>query len=98
MIWLVEEHQTYNPITLKGPAFLKFYVILLLGFYLSIFILKFLKESISNSTIYFAVFIMILGIVKLMRGLMLGKPVGYLVMILFMEAIILLFIKLNSRK
>lgn len=33
MIWLEVECRTLNPLSLKGPDFLKFYVILLLGFY-----------------------------------------------------------------
>ncbi|PTT37413.1 hypothetical protein DBR28_09855 [Chryseobacterium sp. HMWF028] len=80
--WLVAAHQTFNPIILKGPDFLKFYLILILGFYVSIFILNSLKETISGTTLYFAGLIFLLGIIKLIRGVMLGKPIGFLIMIL----------------
>ena len=92
IIWLITECQTYNPIFLKGPQFLKFYLILLAAFYISVFILKFLKESVSKMTLYFAIMIFIVGIVKLIRGLMLGKPIRFLVMILIAEiAVMLIF-------
>jgi len=97
MIWLVAEHQTYNPISLKGPEFLKFYLILLLGFYASIFSLKFFEETVSKTTFYFMISIFILGIVKLIRGLILGKPIGFLIMILVFEmVIIVLFLSINE--
>ncbi|WP_162087810.1 hypothetical protein [Chryseobacterium aquaeductus] len=93
MIWLVTEHKTYQPLFLKGPDFLKFYIILLSGIYLSIFMLKFFKESISKTTFYFLISIFILGLIKLIRGLYLGKPVGYLVMILVIEIAVIIIIK-----
>ncbi|PWW28569.1 hypothetical protein [Chryseobacterium sp. AG844] len=89
-IWLMTVHQTFNPVILKGPDFLKFYVILVLGFYASFFMLNSLKETISGTTIYFAGFIFLLGIIKLIRGFLLGKPVGFLVMILIAECIVTL--------
>ncbi|AZA52743.1 hypothetical protein [Chryseobacterium sp. G0201] len=94
LIWLVKEHQTYNPITLKGPDFLKFYFILLLGFYVSVIILTFFKETISKITIYFMIFIMVLGIVKLIRGMILVKPFGYLLVIMFFEVAVLIYFML----
>lgn len=87
-IWLVIEYNTINPITLKGPEFLKFYLILILGFYLSVFIVKLLGDKISQRTFYFLMGIGALGIIKLIRGIMLGKPVGFLTMILIAELII----------
>lgn len=94
LIWLVKEHHTYNPITLKGPDFLKFYFILLLGFYVSVIILTFFKETISKITIYFMIFITVLGIVKLIRGIILVKPVGYLLAIMFFEVAVLIYFML----
>ncbi|GAA4164367.1 hypothetical protein GCM10022217_34880 [Chryseobacterium ginsenosidimutans] len=96
LVWLVINTDTFNPIFLKGPDFLKFYLILLLGFYSSVFVLKSFKESISKTTFYFMISIFILGIVKLIRGIFLGKPVRFLIMILILELIVLLFI--NSIK
>ena len=92
VIWLINSHQTFNPIALKGPDFLKFYLMLLIGLYLSILIGKFLKLSHSKTIFYFLIAILLLGITKLFRGLYLGKPVGYLVMILIMELIVIVFI------
>ncbi|WP_228464598.1 hypothetical protein [Chryseobacterium antibioticum] len=91
MIWLVLTHETYNPISLKGPEFLKFYVMLLLGFYLSAIILKSLKEGPSKITFYFMMFILMIGIVKLIKGLMIGKPVGYLIVLLIIQGIVILY-------
>ncbi|SDI66664.1 DUF2207 domain-containing protein [Chryseobacterium jejuense] len=87
-IWLIAEYQTLNPITLKGPDFLKFYLILVLGFYGSIFIVKSVGGRVSPTTFYFLMGIGCLGIVKLIRGIMLGKPIGFLAMILIAELII----------
>lgn len=87
-IWLVTECQTFNPITLKGPDFLKFYLILILGLYLSIFIVKLIGEKISQTTFYFLMGIGVLGIIKLIRGIMLGKPIGFLTMILIAELVV----------
>ncbi len=89
--WLAAIHQTFNPVILKGPDFLRFYLILILGFYVSIFILNTLKETVSKTTFYFAGLIFLLGSVKLTRGIMLGKPVGFLVMILIAECIVAVF-------
>jgi len=88
--WLMTENQTFNPIILKGPDFLKFYLILIFGFYVSIFLLNSLKETISKTILYFAGFIFLLGIIKLIRGIMLGKPIGFLIMILIVEVIVIL--------
>jgi len=89
-LWLMAVPCTFNPLILKGPDFLKFYLLLVLGFYASLFILKSLKEAISGTTHYFAGFIFLLGIIKLIRGVMLGKPVGFLVMILIAEGVVTL--------
>lgn len=98
LVWLVINTDTINPISLKGPDFLKFYLILLFGFYSSVFVLKLFKESISKTTFYFTISIFILGIVKLIRGLFLGKPVGFLILILILEFTVILFINLNYLK
>lgn len=98
MVWLISYNDTYNPIALKGPDFLKFYMILLTGFYLSILILKYLNKAVSKTTFYFMISIFILGIVKLVRGIFLGKPVGFLILILILEFIVILFINLNNLK
>lgn len=89
-MWLMAVHQTFNPVILKGPDFLRFYLILILGFYASLFMLNSLKETISGTAFYFAGFIFLLGIIKLIRGIILGKPVGFLVMILIAECIVTL--------
>ncbi|MBL1221625.1 hypothetical protein JET18_12305 [Chryseobacterium sp. L7] len=91
IIWLILTQQTCNPISIKGPEFLKFYLILVLGFYASVMILKSFKENSSKIILYFMILILLLGIVKLIKGLIIGKPVGYLVMILMVEGIILLW-------
>lgn len=91
-IWLIAECQTFNPITLKGPDFLKFYLILVLGFYLSVFMLKSFGETISQTTFYFLILIGVLGIIKLIRGIMLGKPIGFLIMILILELMVILLV------
>lgn len=93
--WLVAVYQTSNPVVLKGPDFLKFYLILIIGFYISIFILNSLKETISRITFYFAGLIFLLGIIKLIRGVILGKPIGFLIMILIVEVIVILTFMLN---
>ncbi|AZB00810.1 hypothetical protein EG359_14840 [Chryseobacterium joostei] len=93
-IWLIKTCQTLNPFTLKGAGFLKFYLLLLLGFYFSIFILKLLKETISKTTLYFMLLIFVWGVIKLIRGILLGKPVGFLVMILIVECVVMLLFML----
>lgn len=79
---------TLNPIVLRGPDFLKFYFSLVIGFYLSVFCLKFFKEKLSEITLYFMIFIFLLGIIKLFRGLSLDRPVGILFSILIAEVIV----------
>jgi len=91
MIWLILTQQTCNPISIKGPEFLKFYLILVIGFYTSVMILKSFEENSSKTMFYFMILIFLLGIVKLIKGLIIGKPVGYLVMILIVEGIIILY-------
>lgn len=98
LIWLILNKNTFNPISLKGPDFLKFYLILLLGFYASVFLLKSLKEMVSKTTFYFMISILVLGIVKLIRGIFLGKPIGFLIMILILEVIVMLFLNLSELK
>ncbi|MNG80228.1 hypothetical protein D3C87_548120 [compost metagenome] len=85
MIWLVINHQTYNPFSLKGPEFLKFYLILLSGFYLSVFSLNYLRQTISKTTFYFMMVILVSGMIKITIGLFLGKPVGYLIILLIIQ-------------
>ncbi|MFC5875084.1 hypothetical protein SAMN05443633_11698 [Chryseobacterium arachidis] len=92
LIWLIEINHTLDPISLKGPHFLKFYLILVFGLYASIFTLKLFKERVSKTTFYFMISIFLLGVVKLFRGIFLGKPVGFLMIILILELIVILFI------
>jgi hypothetical protein len=87
-MWLIVNKDTFNPVSLKGPDFLTFYLILLLGFYTSVFLLKLAKETFSKTTFYFIILIFALGIVKLIRGIFLGKPIGFLIMILIIEVIV----------
>lgn len=89
LIWLVIYQQTWNPFSLKGPQFLKFYLILLIGFYTSVLSLKFLQKSISKTVRYFMLMILLLGIIKLLKGLYLGKPIGYLTILLMIEVLII---------
>lgn len=92
--WLVTEKETYNPISLKGPDFLKFYLILLLCFYTSVFVLNFLKERVTKVTILFIILIFLLGMMKLIKGMILDKPVGYLLLILFFEGVFYIYFML----
>lgn len=64
---------------------------------MSIYTLKFFKASISRITFYFMISIFLLGIVKLIRGISLGKPVGFLIMILIFEIIVFMFLNLNHK-
>lgn len=91
--WLILVNRTFNPLFLKGPDFLKFYLILIFGFYASVLVLKFFKETISGTTYCFMALIFLTGIVKMIRGILLGKPVGFLILILVLEFIVLLAIK-----
>lgn len=79
---------TLNPIILRGPEFLQFYFTLTIGFYLSVFCLRFFRENLSKISFYFMIFIFLLGVVKLFRGLSLDRPVGILFSILVAEIII----------
>jgi len=95
-IWLIATHNTFNPIGLKGPYFLIFYILLIFGFYASVFVLKRFGEKASKTTFYWMISIFALGIVKLIRGIMLGKSVGFLLMLLAMESIVLLIFTLSQ--
>lgn len=97
-VWLIMNQDTFNPVFLKGPDFLKFYLILLFGFYSSVFVLKSFNENLSKTTFYFMISIFILGIVKLVRGIFLGKPVGFLILILIFELVVILFVNSNKAK
>ncbi|AZA78623.1 hypothetical protein EG347_14445 [Chryseobacterium sp. G0186] len=89
IIWLAACCQTLNPIELRGPGFLKFYLILVTGFYISVFCLRFFGEALSKLSFYFMFLIFILGIVKLIRGVSLDRPVGILFCILVAEIIMI---------
>ncbi|WET48055.1 hypothetical protein PYS58_15925 [Chryseobacterium indologenes] len=97
-IWLIMKCHTLNPVTLKGPEFLKFYLILIVGFYISIFLLKLFRETVSNNTFYILILIGGLGIIKLIRGVILGKPIGVLAMILVLELIVMFFLAKSKFK
>ena len=94
MIWLSVFNHTFDPVSLKGHYFLKFYLLLVLGFYISVFALKFFGETVSKTTYCFLISVFLLGIVKLARGIFLGKPIGYLMIILILEIIVFMFIRL----
>ncbi|MGK6343409.1 hypothetical protein ACMGDK_14315 [Chryseobacterium sp. DT-3] len=81
-------YHTLNPIVLRGPEFLKFYFTLTIGFYLSVVSLKFFRERPSKISFYFMIFIFLLGVIKLFRGLSLDRPVGILFSILMAEIIV----------
>lgn len=101
LIWLYTEEHTLNPVIVKGPDFLKFYLILILGTCLAAFFLKRSGETTPKTSVYVLFLILILGIVKLVRGISLGKPVGFLVMILIVECIVMAVIMsyhINHRK
>lgn len=80
----------FNPISLKGPDFLKFYILLLFGFYLTVFAGRYKNLTV---TFYFSISIFLLGICKLCRGVFLSKPVGFLVILLILQFIVILFFK-----
>nr|WP_315033427.1 hypothetical protein [uncultured Chryseobacterium sp.] len=88
LMWLVTKYHTWNPVSLKGPDFLKFYLILILGFYTSVLVMKSLSETISTTTFYFLILIFALGGIKFIRGIILAKPIGFLVMILIIEGVV----------
>jgi len=88
--WLLIVNHTSNPFVLKGPDFLKFYLILIFLFYTSVFILN---RNISQTTFYSSGLIILLGIIKLFIGMILGKPVGFLIIILILELIVLMIIR-----
>ncbi|WP_336731344.1 hypothetical protein [Chryseobacterium sp. VD8] len=94
LIWLIAINHTLDPISLRGSYFLKFYLILVFGVYASVFTLKFFEETISKTTFYFLISIFLLGVVKLVKGIFLGKPIGYLLMILILEIIVSVFLNL----
>ncbi|PIF43790.1 hypothetical protein CLU96_0706 [Chryseobacterium sp. 52] len=79
---------TLNPIIVRGPEFLKFYFSLTIGFYLSVWSLKFFGENLSKISFYFMLIIFILGAVKLLKGISLDRPVGILFSILVAEVIV----------
>jgi len=91
--WIIFQNNTCNPIALQGTDFLKFYLILLTGFSLTVFLGKFLKINNRKQIVYFLTAIFVLGIIKLIRGIYLGKPVGYLTVILIIQITAILFIK-----
>lgn len=95
LIWLLFTGNTMNPFILKGPDFLRFYLILLFGFYASVFALKIGKEPFLEAARCGMILIFVLGVIKLLRGVLLGKPVGFLLLILIMESIVFLFITSN---
>ncbi|KMQ66589.1 hypothetical protein ACM46_03440 [Chryseobacterium angstadtii] len=97
-VGLVVFCDTFNPIILRGPEFLKFYFTLTIGFYLSILCLRFFRENLSNISFYFMILIFLLGVVKLFRGLSLDRPVGILFSMLVAQIIVnMIFISIESK-
>ncbi|WP_312902034.1 hypothetical protein [Chryseobacterium taichungense] len=92
-IWLLSVNHTINPFSLKGPDFLRFYLILIFMFYSLILIFKYFKHKISETVLYGLVSIILVGIIKLFIGIILGKPVGFLIIILILELIVLMIIR-----
>lgn len=94
-VWLALNHQGLNPFLLKGPEFIRFYLILAGGFFVSVLWMKINRKEIPKIMFYFATAIFIVGITKLLRGVILGKPIGYLTVILIIELIVILIIKVS---
>lgn len=92
--WLLLTGHTFNPIILKGPDFLKFYLLLISSFYALVFFLSLFRERISKTTLYFMALLIISGIVKLIKGMILQKPVGFLLIILIGELAVMLSVYL----
>lgn len=92
-LWLFIMNHTSNPFILKGPDFLKFYLILIFMFYSLILTLKYFKYKISETELYGLGLIILFGIIKLFIGIILEKPVGFLILILLLELIVFLTIK-----
>ena len=92
--WLHLTGHAFNPVTLKGPDFLKFYLVLISSFYALVFSLTLFRESISKTTLYFMALIFMSGIVKLIKGMILQKPVGFLLIILIGELAVMLSVYL----
>ncbi|KFF22469.1 hypothetical protein [Chryseobacterium sp. JM1] len=89
---------TLNPIMVRGPEFLKFYFTLTIGFYLSVLSLRSFGERLSKVSFYLMIFIFLLGVVKLFRGLSLDRPVGILFSILVAEIMIsIIFISIEFK-
>ncbi|MCJ8152836.1 hypothetical protein MKJ01_03540 [Chryseobacterium sp. SSA4.19] len=97
-LWLFFIHHTWNPVSLKGPYFLTFYLMMILGFYISVFIVRVHKSIIPEITFYFMISIFILGMIKLIKGISLGKPVGFLIMILMIELTVILYVNHSKLK
>lgn len=91
-LWLLIQNHTSNPFALKGPDFLRFYLVLIFGFYTLTFVLNYVHK-ISETTFYCLGLIFLIGTIKLFIGMILGKPVGFLIMILIAELIVFLILK-----
>ncbi|MDQ8747988.1 hypothetical protein ATE49_18365 [Elizabethkingia miricola] len=96
-VWIALTSGTFNPIIIKGPDFLKFYMLLIFGFYISVFLLQPFKEISSRITLYFMIFIFALGTIKLVRGLILDKPVGILILILLIQGAAIILLQIKSK-
>ncbi len=92
-IWLITVNNTLNPFSLKGPDFLRFYLILIFGYYTSAFVLKHFRKEVSEIILYCLSAVFLVGTIKLIIGISLGKPVGFLIIILILELNVFLIIK-----
>jgi len=91
-LWLLTHNHASNPFSLKGPDFLRFYLVLIFGFYTLTFVLNY-AHKISETTLYCLGLIFLIGTIKLFIGVILGKPVRFLIMILILELIVLMIIR-----
>jgi hypothetical protein len=101
-IWLYQQQGTVNPFAIKGPEFLIFYLSLWVLSFSSIIINRPITNRSILASTYFSVqnivlaTVYLLGLIRLIRGIYLGRPVGYLVLILI--AAFILSISMVQRK
>ena len=84
-----------NPFHLAGPAFLHFYMFLLLSVHTAVFLLSVSvkgKQAVpfTRSLLYITLFV---GLARLMQGLHHAKPVGYLVLLMALHLVLYSFIR-----
>lgn len=70
---------TWNPFSIKGPLFLKFYMLLMLIVYAGIILLKG-----KHAGLIIGITLM-LAVARIIQGLYHAKPVGYLVLLVLLH-------------